>query len=225
MKRQMAAFVLAAGLGAGSATADPAYKSADFTGGLNTITSTMYGRIAAAGYDTSLFVCAICGDGATAVGGHLTFDSAVSVPNTTFPTNVFSIGAPAGAEASEIFQFAIDGIHFQLGDAGVAGGPALQYKNGLFNGIFFAESFSSPNGTALFLNMQGPTFSLRQTGSTGPVLLNGFINTSAGLLNVQDYVTAVPEPRTYALFIAGILLLAFTSLVRNSHIAPRLVAR
>lgn len=205
----MRLLALAALLAAGSASADPAYKSADFSGGLNTITATMYGRIAAAGYDTSLFVCAICGTGATAVGGHLTFDSSVAVPNTTFPTNVFSIGAPAGAEASEIFRFSIDGIHFQLNDAGVAGGPALQYKNGLFNGVFFAESFNSPNGTALFLNMQGPTFSLRQTSSTGPTLLNGFIDTSAGLMNVHDFVSAVPEPQTYALMLTGILLLAW----------------
>jgi hypothetical protein len=215
---------LAALLAAGSASADPVYKSADFTGGLNNVTSSLQGRLTAAGYDASLFGCSTCAV-ATPVGGNLTFDSAVAVPNTTTPTNVFSIGAPAGAEADEIFQFSVDGIHLQFGDAGVAGGPALQYKNGLFNGVFFAEDFNSPNGTPLELNVQGGTFSLIRLSDRG-LLFSGFINTAAGLQNVQDYVTsAVPEPRTYALIIAGILLLAFTGLVRNSYIAPRLSAR
>src|SRR3954465_1690210 len=117
----MRLIVLAALLAAGSASAAPAYKSADFVGGLNSVTSTMQSRLTAAGYDASLFGCSTCAV-ATPVGGHLTFDSSIAVPNTTTPTNVFSIGAPAGAEADEIFQFSIDGIHFQFGDPGVAGG-------------------------------------------------------------------------------------------------------
>lgn len=207
-------------LAAAAAWADPAYKSADFTGGLFSVTSTLRSNLNAAGYDSSLFNCSTCAN-ATSVGGHLTFDSSIPVP-TSGTVNVFSIGAPAGAPASDIFQLSIDGLHFQFDDAGVAGGPALQYRNGLFNGFFFAESFNSPNNTSLLLNIQGGTFSLTRTSDSG-ILFTGFINTgAAGLMNVQDYAAAVPEPETYALMLAGILLLAFTA---RDPIARRLRSR
>lgn len=113
-----------------------------------------------------------------------------------------------------------------IGDAGVQGGPAIQYKNGVFNGIFFAEGFNSPNGTPLLFNAQGPTFSLKRT-SDGGTLFTGFIDTTTGLTNIQDFppATSVPEAETYALILAGLLLLGFAALVRNSYIASPLAAR
>src|SRR5947207_4317195 len=80
---------LAALLTAGSASADPAYKSADYVGGLNSVTSSMQSRLTASGYDASLFGCSTCAV-ATPVGGHLTFDSSIPVPTTPATVNVFS---------------------------------------------------------------------------------------------------------------------------------------
>lgn len=76
---------------------------------------------------------------------------------------------------SAIFELNIDGLQFRFGDAGIQGGPAIQYNNSVYNGIFFAESFLSPNGAPLLLNMQGRTFSLRRTDN-GLTLFNGFLN-------------------------------------------------
>lgn len=220
----MAAFALGAGLAAGSAFADPAYKSADFNGGLNTVTTNFASRLTAAGYTASDFQCFTC-DGATPVGGNLVFDS--SVPVGSGLVNVFSIAPITGVAANEVFTLSVGPIVMHLGDTGVQGGPAIQYNNGAFNGIFFAEDFTSPNHLyTLRFNAQGPTFSLKRL-SDGATLLTGFINTSAGLMNVQDFApaAAVPEPQSYALFIAGLLLLAFIALVRNSPIARPLAAR
>lgn len=219
---------LAALLAAGSVAAAPAYKSADFTGGLNSVTTTLQGRLSAAGYDASLFQCFSCAT-PTSVGGNLIFDSSIPVPpNPPNPAleNVFSIAPISGVAASDVFTFAVGPIVMHIGDAGVGGGPAIQYNNGVFNGIFFSEDFASPNGAyTLRFNAQGPTFSLKRL-SDGGTLFTGFIDTSAGLVNVQDFspAAAVPEPGTYAVFIAGILLLAFIALVRNSRIAPRVYA-
>ena len=226
----MRSLVLAALLAAGSAFAGPAYKSADFTGGLNNVTASLQARLTAAGYDASLFQCFTCGTGATSVGGNLIFDSSIPVPPTP-PNpaleNVFSISPIGGVAASDVFTFAVGPIVMHIGDAGVGGGPAIQYNNGVFNGIFFSEDFTSPNGTqTLRFNAQGPTFNLIRLSDRG-TLFTGFIDTGAGLLNVQDFppAAAVPEPQTYALFLAGILLVAFIALVRNSPIAPRVYAR
>ena len=226
----MRILALAALFAAQAASADPAYKSATFSGGLNNVTTSLQSRLSAAGYDASLFGCSTCAV-ATPVGGNLIFDSSVPIPpNPPNPAieNVFSISPIDGVAASDIFTFTVGPIGMHIGDANVLGGPAIQYNNGVFNGFFFAEQFTSPNGTQqLVFNAQGGTFSLRQSTSTGPILFTGFINLNAGLMNVQDFspTAAVPEPQTYALFIAGIFLLAFSARVRNSPIALRLSTR
>jgi hypothetical protein len=193
-----------------SAWAVPVYKSADFSGGLFQVTSSMRGRLTASGYDQSLFNCFNCAN-PTPVTGHLIFDSSVPVPGSG-TTNVFSIGPIPNVANAAIFEFDIDGIAFRFGDAGIQGGPALQYKNGIYNGFFFAENFGSPNATALKLSVQGGVFDLRRV-SDNQILFTGFLNVGAGgLTNVRDFDPnapnpgQVPEPGTLALL--GMALLA-----------------
>jgi hypothetical protein len=194
----------------GAAWADPAYKSADFAGGLFSVTSSMKDRLTAAGYNSALFNCSTC-FAATAVSGHLIYDSSVPVPATGF-ANVFSIGPIDGVADSAIFEFNIDGIQFRFGDPGIQGGPAIQYRNGVYNGLFFAEDFDSPNGTDLMFSVQGGTFDLKRA-SDSQLLFSGFLNIGAnGLTNIQDFSpTVIPEPQTYALLLAGLGLLGFAA--------------
>lgn len=195
----MAIAVLFSGIFITSAWAVPIYKSADFTGGLNSVTSSMKTRLTQVGFNPALFNCSTCAD-ATSVSGHLIFDSSVPVPGTG-TVNVFSIGAIPTVADNLVFEFDVDGISAHFGDAGVLGGPAIQYLNGNFNGIFFAENFGSPSQTTLILNMQGPTFDLRRVSDRG-ILFTGRLN---GLTNVQDFnpqgpgSNGVPEPGTLML--------------------------
>ena len=130
------------------------------------------------------------------------FRSAARVP-TSGIVNVFSI-VPIPSVANDlIFTLQIDGLAFHLGDAGIQGGPAIQYNNGSFNGFFFAENFNSPNQTPLQLNVQGPSFSLIRLSDRG-TLFTGRIN---GLENIQAFdpnaQIALPEPATLALLALG----------------------
>jgi hypothetical protein len=217
-------FAIAALLVAGAASAAPAYKSANFTGGLNNVTASLQARLTAAGYDASLFQCFSCGTGATSVGGNLIFDSSIPVPpSPPNPAleNVFSISPISGVAASDVFTFAVGPIVMHIGDTGVGGGPAIQYNNGVFNGIFFAEDFTSPNGTqTLRFNAQGPTFSLIRLSDRG-ILFSGFIDTTAGLTNVQDFppAAAIPEPEIYTMLMAGFGLIGF--IARRRRIGPK----
>jgi hypothetical protein len=174
---------------AASAWAVPVYVSADFTGGLNSVTSSMKIRLGQVGFDAALFNCATCAD-ATSVSGHVIYDSSITVPGGG-PVNVFSIGAIPTVANNLIFEFNVDGISVHFGDAGTLGGPAIQYRNGNFNGFFFAENFSSPNQTTLKLNMQGPTFDLRRV-SDNSILFTGSLN---GLTNIQPFDPAAPAPQ------------------------------
>jgi len=211
---------------ASQAWAAPAYKSADFTGGLNNVTAGLQSRLTAAGYDATLFQCFSCGSGATPVGGNLIFDSSIPVPPSPpnpVLENVFSISPISGVAASDVFTFAVGPIVLHIGDAGVQGGPAIQYNNGVFNGIFFAEDFTSPNGTqTLRFNAQGPTFSLIRLSDRG-ILFSGFIDISAtgGLMNLQDFppAAAIPEPEIYAMLMAGFGLIGFVA--RRRRISPK----
>lgn len=194
-------------LGVTGVHAAPVYKTADFSGGLLSVTSTFVSRLNAAGINTissaSCYNCAA----PTPVSGHLVYDSAVPIPASgTF--NAFSIGAIPDVANAAIFELNIDGLSFRFGDAGIQGGPAIQYRNGVFNGFFFAEDFLSPNGTLLSFSIQGGQFSLRNQQAEN--LLTGFITTgAAGLANIRDFVPTneVPEPSSLALL--GVALVAF----------------
>lgn len=195
-------------LGIASAHATPVYKSADFSGGLFSVTSSMVTRLGAAGIttinSTSCYTCA----NPSPVSGHLIFDASVPVP-ATGTTNVFSIGAIPNVANAAIFELDIDGLAFRFGDSGIQGGPAIQYKNGVFNGFFFAEDFLSPNDTALSLSVQGGSLSLRNAQFQN--LFTGFITIGAnGLTNIRDFTppsqpgNSVPEPASLALLGIGL---------------------
>ena len=64
--RLMALAVLFGGLAGTPAWAVPIYKSADFAGGLNSVTSSMKNALMAAGFNAALFNCSTCA-GATSV--------------------------------------------------------------------------------------------------------------------------------------------------------------
>lgn len=200
---RVSALFLVGGLTSTAAWAAPVYKSADFAGGLFSVTSTMKTRLTDAGFNAALFNCSSCA-GATAVTGHVVFDSSVPIPGAG-TTNVFSIGAIPNVANAAIFELDIDGISLRFGDSGIQGGPAIQYKNGVYNGFFFAENFGSPNATALKFSLQGGTFDLRR-GSDNAILFSGFLNIGAnGLTNVRDFNPngpgpgPLPEPGTLAL--------------------------
>ena len=195
------------------------YNSADFAGGLNQLTTTMRNRLTSAGYDQSLFNCFTCGD-PTPVTGHLIYDTSLPILPATGFTNIFSIEEIEGVPDSMIFEVNFGPLQFHL--PGV-GGPAIQYNNSVYNGIFFAQAFLSPNGTPLLLNMQGGTFQLRLQSSTTATLFNGFLNVGAnGLTNVQafDPASLVPEPETYALMLGGLGLLGFVARRRATSSRP-----
>ena len=168
----------------------------------------MKSRLSAAGYDPSLFNCWSCAN-PTPVFGHVIFDASVPIPPAG-TVNVFSIDAIPNVADAAIFEINIDGISLHFGDAGVQGGPALQYKNGVYNGFFFAEDFSSPNGTALQFSLQGGTFSLMRY-SDYQNLFTGYLNIGAnGLTNVRQFTppSGVPEPSTFILLGLGLAGLA-----------------
>lgn len=197
-------------LGAANALAAPVYESANFGGGLFSVTSSFVSRLTAAGISgfssTSCYTCAT----PALVSGHFIFDSSVPVPGSGF-ANVFSIGAIPTVANSAIFELNIGSLTFRFGDPGIQGGPAIQYNNGVYNGIFFDETFDSPNSTPLELSVQGGTFSLKNQLSQN--LLTGFITVGAnGMTNVQPFTPGgnqnnVPEPTSIAL--VGLALAAF----------------
>ena len=207
------------------AVAIPTYESADFSGGLFSVVSTFKTALSAAGYNSSIFNCYNCAN-PTSVTGQVIFDASLPISPSGYD-NVFSIGAIPNVADASIFDINIGGINLQFGDAGIQGGPAVQYKNGGYNGFFFVDDFSSPNGTSLEFSLQGGTLSLyRLTDYQN--LFTGFLNIGAnGLANVQDFTppsTAVPEPATYTMLLAGLGLIGFISYRRKSDSSNMLKA-
>jgi hypothetical protein len=188
------------------ASASPIYMSADFAGGLNSVTSSMKTRLTAAGFDSSLFNCVSCA-GATPVFGHVVFDASMPIPPSGF-ANVFSIGAIPAVSNATIFEFDVDGIQMLFGHPGIQGGPAIQYNNGVYNGFFFVDDFMSPNGTALRFSAQGNAFSLRKTADNSILFTGTLAIGSGGLTNVRDFspttTAPVPEPASILLFATGL---------------------
>jgi hypothetical protein len=193
---------------ASNAFANPTYESANFSGGLFSVVSTFQTALSAAGYNPSNFGCYNCAV-QTPVTGQFIFDASLPVLSSGYD-NVFSINAIPNVANSSIFNINIGGINLQFGDAGIQGGPAVQYNNGKYNGLFFVDDFKSPNGTSLELSVQGGSFSIYRL-SDYQNLSTGFLNIgNGGLTNVQSFTAPVPEPDTYGMMLAGLGLMGFT---------------
>ena len=206
-----------------NALATPTYESANFSGGLFSVVSTFKTALSNAGYDSSLFNCYNCLN-PTSVSGQFIFDASLPISPSGYD-NVFSIGAIPNVANASIFNINIGGIDLQFGDTGIQGGPAVQYNNGIYNGLFFVDDFTSPNGTLLEFSIQGGTLSLYNLNNYQN-LFTGFLNIGGnGLTNVQSYtpISAVPEPETYAMLLAGLGLIGFISYRRRSHSSSMLV--
>ena len=148
------------------------------------------------------------------VSGHFVFDDQL-IPGTIPPTgtlNVFFSSFPDIALIPPSTAFFLDlggGIEFTLSSP-TAGPPAIQYKNGQFNGFFFVSDFMF-QGNPYRFNDQGGSFNIRALvngAPSGSNLVNGTITIGdAALTNVEPFDAqtppVIPEPASLLLLASG----------------------
>ncbi len=136
-------------------------------------------------------------------------------------TGTVNVGLPTTSDdgaipPAEIFKLNFGPLTFTFADA-TAIAPAVQYKNGAFNGFVYVSEFSFANnwyqlrlegtvlGVKLLTNVAAP--GAPHGFVTGSNLINGHID--LGLTNIRPYETAtpgVPEPASWAMMIGGFAL-------------------
>lgn len=206
-------FYVSAALGLALAISFPAqatsiYTTADFSGGIFTVTS--------AGSGLGLQRTNTCsGCAAGNVSGHLLFDQGLTPGAGSGYVNV-PLATVSGASNSVIFDAVIGSnpLGFDFGDSNNVGGPSIQFKNGVFNGFFLVDDFVF-NNKSYELSIQGGTWTInsQKDGFYSELAASGYINIGAGGLTHQAVydpappqlpVTTIPEPTTVALILFGI---------------------
>jgi hypothetical protein len=189
--------------------AAPIYMTADFSGGI----------LATGGLANSLGLqqtstCSGCAAGS--VSGNVLFDQSL-IPGSGTGTVPIALAAVAGASNSTIFgmEFGSTPLEFEFGDAGILGGPSIQFENGVFSGFFFVKDFVV-NEKTYELNMQGASWTMNwlKNSSSSQLVASGYLNVGNQGLTNQTYFDptpaqlpagTVPEPTVLALIMIGAL--------------------
>ncbi|SEL24956.1 PEP-CTERM protein-sorting domain-containing protein [Nitrosovibrio tenuis] len=205
-----------------SSQALPIYTTAGFSGGVLTVKELGSGL----GLQRTN-TCSGCAAGS--VSGHLLFDKSLTPASGTGFVNV-PLGSVTGASNDVIFDiiFGNKPLEFEFNDPHVLGGPSIQFKNGVFNGLFFVEDFTS-NGKSFELSIQGGAWTIkgRDDDEYSELAASGYINIGNNALTNQALFvptpqqlpqSSVPEPTTLALLGLGLfgLIMARRSAGRSS---------
>lgn len=190
------------------AQAIPIYMTADFSGGVSTVTS-LGNSLGLQRTNT----CAGCAAGS--VSGHVLFDTSLIPTSGTGTVNI-ALASVSSTSNDTIFHMAVgsEPLGFEFGDLNVIGGPSIQFKNGVFNGFFLTEDFVV-NGKSYEFSMQGSTWTINwlKNNSSSDLVASGYVtNGVAGLTNQASFhpslselpATTVPEPTTLALLGLGL---------------------
>lgn len=190
------------------ARAAPIYTTADFSGGVSTVT----------GLGNSL---GFHQTGVGSVGGHVLFDKSLIPASGTGIVNI-ELASITDASNHDIFSIVLGSkpLGFEFGDTNVISSPSIQFKDGVFNGFSLIEDFIV-NGKTYEFSMQGSAWTINwlKNNSSSDLVASGYVTIGdAGLFNQaillsplpQLSATVVPEPATFALFGIGLLGIVMT---------------
>lgn len=214
MKSQFAStFICALLAGAALPVHATQLVSADFSGGINFVSSTLGVGLGLQRTNT----CSGCVAGS--VTGNLIYDLDQTPGAGSGYVNV-PLNAVAGSSATAVFDIQLGAapLEFKFDDANIQGGPSIQFHNGVFNGVFFAENFIY-NATPYQISLQGGAWTLYGQNGSGFYLTNvasGYLNIGNANLTNQQPVTPVPLPATLPLLGSA---LAGLGLWRNRRIS------